>query len=146
MRPPRIPATFPDSLPISFSYQICPVSKKIRLEIDAPEEWSSALLDGLSLLSHFTQEARRHIEAGYRDLRVQARLDALEADYATIRQAYAALRRSGSKHRAAVSILAADESMPFHGIWTYTTYNWCVRSTPRRPPTLHAVPLRGADR
>ena len=145
MRPPRLQHREIQSLPLSFSYHIHPDSQSVDLVISAPENLSAVLLDGLALMSHFVHEAKRQIEAGYRELRTQATLDALEAKYAQIRHAYQVLRRSGSKHRAAVKLLVADESLPFYGHndeprWTYTVFNWCVRSAPAHPPTLTSVP------
>ena len=147
MRPPRLPNSTPDSLPISFTHRIYPASQRVEVVIDAPEEWSSVLMDGLSLLSHFTQQAKRHLEAGYRELRTSATLDALHADYETIRDAYRTHRNNGIKHRASVHLLVSDASLPFHGRWGFSDFNWCIRSAPSpsasRAPKLTAVPASG---
>jgi len=143
MRSPRLPGTAPASLPISFSHRYHPKTQRVELVIDAPEEWSAALMDGLALLSHFTQQAKRHLEAGYRDLRTDATLTALDADYSIIRDAYKALRLQGLKHRAAVHALVSDASLPFHGRWSFSEFNWCIQSAPSSTPKLKVVPASG---
>lgn len=143
MRPSRLPNHIPDSLPISFSHRYDPKSKRVELVIDAPEEWSAALLDGLALLSHFTQQAKRHLEAGFRERHTDTTLTALEENYATIRAAYQARLAEGLKPRAAVHALVADVSLPFHGKWGFSEFNWCIRSAPRSAPSLKAVPASG---
>lgn len=146
MRPPRIPATLPHSLPISFSCRVHPATQRVELIIDAPEEWSAVLMDGLSLLSHFTQQAKRHLEAGYRDLRCEQVKAELQTQYAAIQEAYRAYRNNGLKHRAAVHALVADASLPFHGRWAYADFNFCIRSatpSPAPAPKLTAVPASG---
>lgn len=143
MRTPRLPNHAPDSLPISFSHRSHPHTQRVELVIDAPEEWSAALMDGLALLSHFTQQARRHLEAGYRDLRTQQTLSELQTQYAAIQDAYRVHRVRGLKHRESVNLLVADASLPFHGRWAYSDFNWCIRSAPRSAPSLKAVPASG---
>lgn len=145
MRPPRLPNSTPDSLPISFTHRIHPATQRVEVVIDAPEEWSAVLMDGLSLLSHFTQQAKRHLEAGYRDLRTEQTKAELQTQYAAIQEAYRAHRITGRKHRESVHLLVADASLPFHGRWAYSDFNWCIRSapSPSRAPKLKAVPASG---
>ena len=145
MRPPRLPNSTSDSLPISFSYRVHPASQRVEVIIDAPEEWSSVLMDGLSLLSHFTQQAKRHLEAGYRNLRGEQVKAELQTKYAAIQDAYRAHRAAGLKHRASVRLLVSDTSLPFHGQWGFSDFNWCIRSmsVPARTPKLQAVPASG---
>ena len=145
MRPPRLPNTLPNSLPISFSYRVHPVGQRVELTIDAPEEWASALMDGLALLSHFTQQAKRHLEAGFRDLRTDQTLAELHTKYAAIQDAYRTHRKTGLKHRASVRLLVDDAALPFHGLWTFSEFNACIRSmrNPSDRPALRAVPVSG---
>lgn len=145
MRPPRLPITTPDSLPISFSYRIHPHNQRVEVVIDALEEWSAVLLDGLALLSHFTQQAKRHLEAGYRDLRADQTRAEQHAKYAIIQHAYQLLRDAGLKRRAAIRALVSDASLPFHGLWTFTEFNACIRSIVVQSPKLTAVPASGED-
>lgn len=145
MRPPRLPNSLPDSLPISFSYRVHPIGQRVELTIEAPEEWSAALLDGLALLSHFTQQAKRHLEAGFRDLRSDQTLAELHTKYAAIQDAYQVHRAAGLKHRASVRLLVDDASLPFHGFWTFSEFNACIRSlrSPSDRPALRSVPASG---
>jgi len=143
MRPPRLPNHTPDSLPISFTHRIYPATQRVEVVIEAPDEWSSVLMDGLALLSHFTQQAKRHLEAGYRDLRTEQTKALLQTQYAAVRDAYQALRNEGLKHQAAIRALVSDTSLPFHGKWGFSDFNWCIRSAPRSAPSLKAVPASG---
>jgi hypothetical protein len=102
-------------------------------------------MDGLSLLSHFTQQAKRHLEAGYRDLRTEQTKAELQTQYAAIQDAYRAHRATGLKHRESVHLLVTDASLPFHGRWAFSDFNWCIRyaPSPSCAPKLKAVPASG---
>jgi|CXWL01.1.fsa_nt_gi hypothetical protein len=144
MRPPRLPQSAPDSLPISFSYSVQKTHRHVKLIIEAPEDLSATLLDGLRLFEHFVQQARRNLEAGYRDLRADETQAKLQADYTTIYSAYQTLRHSGVKHLAAVHALVADSSLPFHGRFSFSDFHWVIRAKRVSAPRLRAVPLAGA--
>lgn len=143
MRPSRIPFTFPQSLPLSFSHSIVPGTRRVELKINAPEEWSAALLDGLSMLTEFTRMAKRELETGYRAIRIQDIHDDVGRKYQCVRSTYHDLRASGCSHRAAVHRMVHMRRLPFFRQWDFADYNWCVRAVaPSSPPALRPVPKK----
>lgn len=144
MRSYRLPETAPDSLPISFSYSVQKSKNRVKLIIEAPEDLSATLLDGLRLFEHFAQQAKRTLEMGYRALRTDQTTNTLQHDYATICEAYDRLRAGGLKHLAAVHALVEDAALPFHGRFAFSDFNWVIKSRAEPRSVLRSVPLAGA--
>lgn len=134
----HLPFTAFENLPIEFTYQIDPKTRRVELIITTSEEFAPLLMDGLQVLTQVATKSAQFLAHAHREIRTDARQEEHKHNVAIIQAAYWNWRDSGLKYREAVHAICDDPKMPYHGRWDFTTYAHTVKYS-KRPPTAAPV-------
>lgn len=138
-----LPFTAFENLPIEFTYQIDPKTRRVELIITTSEEFAPLLMDGLQVLTQVATTAAKFLSHAHREIRMEDRQEEHKHNVAIIQAAYWKWRDRGLKYLAAVHAVCDDPKMPYHGRWDFTTYAKTVKYSERPPtaaPVLKQVP------